>query len=114
MDQELRGKILAKTELPARALAVPEWECQVLVTGLTGAQRDRIEALCRANGADTTHLRSRVVAMCARGPDHELLFSEDDLAGLECLAASALDRIFECAQQLSGITPDALDGAKKN
>lgn len=114
MDEGLRAQILARTELPAETLTIPEWACAVQVTGLTGAQRDRIEGLCRANGADTTHLRARVVAMCARGEDRELLFSEEDLTALESLAASALDRIFETAQRLSGITPDAVDGAKKN
>lgn len=114
MDKELRERILAATDLPRQNLSIPEWDCQVMVTCLTGAQRDRIEALVRNNGADTTHLRARVVAMCTRGPDNALLFCEDDLAALESLAASALDRIFEAAQRLSGITPEALDEAKKN
>lgn len=114
MDKELRESILARTELPAETIRIPEWDLEVRVTGLTGAQRDRIESLCRANGADTTHLRARVVAMCVRGMDDELVFSEEDVGALESLAASALDRIFDAAQRLSGITPDAVDLAKKN
>lgn len=109
-----RDDILNAQDLPTERVAVPEWGGEVLVRGLTAAERDAFEAsIVKRRGQktemDLRNMRARLVAMCVVDEQGNRLFSDQDVEALGRKSASALDRIFEVAQRLSGLRPEDVE-----
>jgi hypothetical protein len=103
-----REQILSAQDITTETVAVPEWGGEVLVRGLTGAQRDEYEeSFFTGRGKDRkenfANVRARLVALCIVGEDGKPLFSLKDVEVLGKKSATALDRVFAVAQRLSGI-----------
>ena len=112
-----REAILAAKDLPQATVAVPEWGGEVIVRGMTGAERDAIEqSVLNKQGqlGDVTGLRARIVACCAIDERGERLFQKGDVDALAKKSAQALQRVFEVAQKLSGLTPQDVEELEKN
>lgn len=115
-----RSDILAASDLKTRTVAVPEWGGDVIVRELTGADRDIFENAMVSTGADgkktadLTNMRAKLVALSIVGEDGARLFGVDDIVELSGKSAAALDRLFDVAQQLSGIGSAAVEDAGKN
>lgn len=108
-----RDEILQAQDLPQEKVDVPEWGGEVLVRGLTGAERDAFEGdMVRPNGNTLTldlegamqNVRARLVARTIVDENGKRQFSDDDIAALGRKSAKALQRVFEVAQRLSGMT----------
>lgn len=104
-----RDDILKAEDIGTETVSVPEWGGEVLVRGLTGRERDTFEAdlLVRRGGqmeVDPRNARARLVALCVVGEDGKQLFTRDDVAALGEKSAAALDRIYEAAARLSGLS----------
>ena len=102
-----RDQILRQTALPRATLDVPEWGGTVTVRGLTGAERDAFEAGCMASRGGVRNLanaRARLVCLAVCDEEGTRLFSDGDAAAIGQLSAAALDRVFELAARLSGMT----------
>lgn len=119
-----RDDILHADDLPVEKVDVPEWGGHVYVRGLTGAERDAYESeIVRArDGGDgdddvevnLENIRARLLVRCLVDEAGERLFTEADVEALGAKSGSAVQRCWERARQLSGITRRDVDELEKN
>lgn len=115
-----RDEILGASDIAVEPVEVPEWGGTVRVRGLTGAERDELEAeIVRANRdgstrVDTRNLRARLVALSVVDEAGERLFTCEDIEALGQKSAAALDRVFSVAQRLSGLGDEDVEALAKN
>lgn len=126
----LRDKILkAKGRLRREPVEVPEWADllegeKVYVRELTGRERDeyeaeRVKVTFGPRGRvsqeiNLRNLRARLVVRTLVGEDGKRVFSEADAAEVGELGGAVLDRLFDVAQRLSGLSKDADEALLKN
>jgi hypothetical protein len=104
-----RAAIQEVQDLPQEIVPVPEWGGDVLARGLTGAERDAFEGdIISQNGKNmslnTANMRAKLVARSVIDETGKRLFSDDDIQMLGTKSAVALQRIFDVAQRLSGMS----------
>ena len=109
-----RDAILQAQDLPTERVVVPEWNGEVLVRALTGAERDAFEqSIVEQRGKSTRmnlqNLRAKLVALTVVDEEGKRLFSDEDAKLLGQKSAAALNRIFEVAQRLSGLRPEDVE-----
>jgi hypothetical protein len=114
-----REDILAASDITTEILEVPEWDGSVRIRGLTGNERDVYEqsiVTMRGNRVlpKFAGARARLVALSIVDDDGKLLFSETDVAELGKKSASGLQRVYEAARKLSGLTEEDVDELVKN
>jgi hypothetical protein len=125
-----RDAILGAHDLPREDVRVPEWfhaesgADTVLVQGLNGTQRDEFEASTislrgpagkQQAVPDTANIRAKLVARCIIDPDTtKPMFTQQDVHKLGEKSSAALDRVFEVAARLSGISKDDLEELGKD
>jgi len=114
-----RDQILQVQDLPTEDVEIPEWNGTVRVRGLTGAERDKFEASIvtrKGNKAEFNpeNMRAKLVAMCVVDENGNRIFTDDDVKALGKKSASALDKIFQVAQKLSGLRPEDMEEMAKN
>jgi hypothetical protein len=116
-----REEILKIDDIKTEEVLVPEWGAGVgvLVRGLNGAERDRFEgSILDQSGKKTKvnmqNARARLVQMSTVDEDGKLIFSAADVLALGSKNAAALDRIFDVASRLSGISEDDMEELVKN
>lgn len=109
--------ILAANDLEKELVEVPEWGGAVYVRALTGTERDAFEAslvnervVRRGRKSETTretnlrNLRARLCALTMCDEEGNRLFGDSEVHELGKKSASALNRVFEVAQRLSGLS----------
>lgn len=106
-----RDQILQAKDLVTETVEVPEWGGSVLVKSLTGAERDQFEAaIVEQKGRDTKvnmrNARARLVALSVVDEEGKKLFSPNDVSLLGAKSAAALQRVFNVAMRLSGISEE--------
>ncbi|WP_433699102.1 hypothetical protein [Nocardiopsis sp. CA-288880] len=108
-----RDAILSADDRLYDTVAVPEWGGKVRIRSLTGTERDRFEADVAGNGKKLRldNVRSKFVAKCIIDAKGNQVFSSSgaDIAALGKKNASALNRVFEACQKLSGLTDEDVD-----
>jgi hypothetical protein len=116
-----RDDILRAADLPTEEVHVPEWGGSVLVRGMTGAERDAFESSVvelkagnKATSVNMQNIRAKLVALTVVDEKGERLFSQADVELLGNKSAAALQRIFEAAQRLSGLTQADVEELAKN
>jgi hypothetical protein len=114
MDDLSRDDILAIEDLPTERVEIPEWKGAVYMRTLSGKQRDEFTQLATDRRAakrfDIRGLKVRLVAMALCDKDGKLLFGGNgDDAKLNAKAGAAIDRLFQIAQRLSGLSDDELE-----
>ena len=114
-----RAAILAAPDIQTEELYVPEWGGSVLIKGLTAAQRDQFEAdSLKGKGknkdVNLLNIRARFVSLCIVDEEGNQLFSERDVHALGQKSGKAIDRIWDKATDLSGISDDDVDELTKN
>jgi hypothetical protein len=108
-----REEILKAEDLPTETVKIPEWGGDVLVRGLTGAEREKLEGQITKDSEEDA-IRARLVSMVCLGEDGKPLFTEADVAALKDKSAVALSRVFAVAQRLSGLGMAAAEDLRKN
>ena len=112
--------ILKADDVQTRDVDVPEWGGTVRVRGLSGADRNLYEASQVTMGPDNqlvpdmSNRTAKLVARAIVGEDGEPLFSEFDVGTLGQKSGAALARVFEVAEELSGINNKAVETAAAN
>lgn len=111
-----RDAILGAVDLAHVDVDVPEWGGVVRVRMLTGGERDAFEAgtvVRHGKKIDTNlvNIRARLAALCVVDEAGARVFSEADAEALGQKSAAALNRVFEAARQLNGLTEEASDAA---
>lgn len=118
-----REDILAVQDIQREEVPVPEWKIKnvdlVLVQGLSGKERDELEAsmiVGKGKNANVNlkNLRAKVVARSIVGEDGKRIFTDADIPALSEKSAIALNRVYEVAQRLSGITQEDVEELTKN
>ena len=114
-----RDRILGAPDLKAEEVFVPEWSDSVLVRGMTGAERDRFESSFLGKDGKLApgsmqNLRALMARMCCVDEQGKHIFTDADVVELGKKSASALQRIFEVAQRLSGLSSRAIEELTKN
>lgn len=115
-----KADILQAQDLQIELVDVPEWDGQVYVRCLTGAERDRFEegslrnAGSKAQSVVLANMRARLCALAICDENGARLFSDSDVAKLGEKSAQALNRVFEAAARLSGITQQDIEDLSKN
>lgn len=108
-----RDQILQAQDLVTETVNVPEWGGSVLVRAMTGEERDQYEAsVVEQKGKDTKvnmrNARAKLVAISVVDESGEKLFTQADVAALGKKSAAALQRVFNAAMKMSGISEDDL------
>ena len=114
-----RDAILQAQDLPIEDVEVKEWGGSVRVRALTGAERDAFEqSIVEQKGKSTKmnlqNMRAKLVALTVVDEGGNRLFADADAKLLGKKSALALNRVFEVAQKLSGLTPEDVDELTKN
>lgn len=113
----LRDRILSADDIPSESVTVPEWGCDILVRGMSGADRaGLLERAVSPDGAVSfSAFYPEVVIATACDPDTGArLFDESDKALLMEKSGAALDRVATVGLRLSGMTNEAVDAAGKD
>jgi hypothetical protein len=109
-----RSDLLAACVLPRETVKIPELNGDVIVQGMSGAQRDAWEAsLVEGRGKrrkmNTANIRAKLVAQCCVDGDGKRLFSDEDVEALGTARVDVLNRLFGVAQKLSGVSDEDVD-----
>jgi hypothetical protein len=116
-------EILSLDDRNYEDVEVPEWSTVVAIRSMTGVERDRLESTMietrgRNRQINLQNMRARTVAACAvdknpkddpGGSPPKLLFSPAQVSDLGRKNASAIQRLFNVAQKLSGISQEDVD-----
>ena len=98
-----RDDILLCTDEKFKDVEVPEWGGTVRVRSLTGLQRSQLLSAMSENAA-TEDWIERLVAACICNEKGGPLFSQDDVKLLKEKNSAALNRVFDAADNLNGIS----------
>jgi hypothetical protein len=110
-----RQDIIDCKDIKSEVVKVPEWNGEVNVWGLTLAEKDSWTDIIISDGkANMKGATALLCALCMRDENGERLFSSDDIDALDAKSASALDRVFQVAQRLSGIGQEDIEETVKN
>lgn len=119
----LKEKILAADDLPREPLVVPEWgiteEDGGFIRGLTGSELDAYQASFRKFRGNTqtitlSDMRSRLVASCLIDGDGNRVFSDKEVRDLGKKSGKVLDRLYDDAARLSGLSEQAQEELAEN
>ena len=105
-----RDAILEAPDLAIVEVEVPEWGGTVRVRSLSGAERDAFEASCtkeRKDGGrdfDPRNVRAKLVALTLVDENGLRMFQQDDVKAIGRKNAKALERIFDAATELNGLS----------
>lgn len=119
MNLLTKSMILSAQDIVREKVEVPEWGGAVLVQGLTGRERDEVEASMITGKGKNAHvklddLRAKLCARAMVDENGVRLFSDADIPALANKSAAALNRVYEVAQRLSGITQEDVEELTKN
>jgi hypothetical protein len=114
-----REAILAADDRQYDDIEVPEWGGTVRVRGMSGAQRDDYEAsIIEQRGNDRKvnlrNARAKLVARCVVDGEGKAIFTTDDISSLGRKSAVALERVFDAARRLSGMTEGDVERLAEN
>jgi|CXWL01.1.fsa_nt_gi hypothetical protein len=114
-----RDQIFQIDDLQQEVVAVPEWGGDVIVRGMTGAERDEYEgARVQIEGKrvrlNYDNISAKLVSLCVIDEHGARLFSEADVAQLGTRNGKALKRVAEVCTRLSGLRDEDGDAASKN
>lgn len=118
-----RDAILTAVDLQQEEVQVPEWGGAVMVRGLSGTDRDAFEqdiVRMKRSGKSTTtemdlhNVRAKLCVRCIVDENGERLFDDADMEALGRKSATALQRVFDAAQRLSGLSDQDVEELAKN
>jgi len=112
----LRDRILATDDIPSETIHVAEWNVDVLIKGMTGADRAALleRAVTPEGGVSFSRFYPEVViATCFDAETDARLFEEADRDLLMQKSGAALDRVVTVGLRLSGMTDEAVKEAGK-
>lgn len=100
----LRDQILNSNDIPKELVKVKEWNIEIEVRGMTGAERTRILDLAQAgDGMNLQMVYPEIVISTAFDAETgEKIFSPEDRTALLSKSANALDALATVGMRLSG------------
>jgi len=113
-----RDDILKVSDISIEEVDVPEWGGSVFVKGMTGTERDAFESSIvqqrgKNSSVNMSNIRAKLSAQTICDEAGERLFTDADVKALGKKSATALQRVFDVAQRLSGISGDDVEELAK-
>jgi len=114
-----RDAILAAPDMLTEEVPVPEWGGTVLVRGLTGTERDAFEEeMITGKGknrdVNLANFRARLIVKSVVDKAGKRLFTQADMVALGGKSAAAIQRVFQVAMRLSGMSEEDVEELTKN
>jgi hypothetical protein len=114
-----REEILRADDLTRERLEVPEWGGALTVRAMTGAERDAFESAILTRRGQTfdvnmRNVRAKLAAWTVVDEAGARLFTEADVEQLSQKSAAALQRVFDVASRLSGLSRADVEELAKN
>ena len=110
-----KSAILECKDIESEVVNVPEWGGEVMVYGLTLAEKDAWTDSIIVDGKATMQgATARLCALSIRDGKGKAIFTSKDITSLQAKSAKALDRVFQVAQKLSGIGQEDIEETVKN
>jgi hypothetical protein len=107
-----RDDVLKADDRVTEEVVCPEWGGSVLVRGMTGRERDSWEVSLRDQRSGQripgrmNNIRSQVIVRCIVDDDGARLFTDADVAALGEKSGAAIDRVYDVAARLSGLSEE--------
>ena len=111
-----KKQILEAVDLKTVKVSVPEWNGEVFVRTLSGAERDSFEQSIFGEDRkmDMDNVRAKLCALAIVDEKGNRVFDESDVIALGKKSGRALDRIYGVAQTLNGIGEGDIEKLVKN
>ncbi len=115
-----REDVLTASDIVTEDIFVPEWKNKwYRVRGLTGNERDNYEqSMFTTKGnrmvPKLALATARLVSLSVVDEAGKLIFTEDDVRELGRKSAAALQRVYELARRLSGLSEQDVEDLVKN
>lgn len=114
-----REAILEADDTRYETVACPEWGGDVRLKSISGAKRDQYEAsLVEERGAsrkmNLRNARAKLIILTAVDETGRQLFTSEDLRQLGNKNAAPLDRLFDAARKLTGMSDDDVKELTEN
>lgn len=112
----IRDLILNSNDIPRELVKVKEWNIEVEVRGMTGAERTRILDLAQGDGGMNLQMvYPEIVISTAFDPESgEQIFSPADRTALLSKSANALDTLATVGMRLSGFLAETSNDLGKD
>ena len=111
-----KDQIFNASDHQIKTLNIPEWGGDICLKTMTGFQRDKYESeilKCQKNNS-FVNMRVKLAIYTVCDEDGNLLFEEKDINLLTKKSASALDKIFDEATKMNGISEEDIEELEKN
>ena len=112
-----KDQILSADDRPTRMVPVPEWGGDVIVSTLTGRERDAWEASMIADDQKTMTIDDVRAKLCVKvlvDENGDRIFSDNDAEQLTLKSCAALDRVFQAAKDLNALSDEDVEELAKN
>lgn len=114
-----RAAILAASDIQTEEVHVPEWGTWIRVKGLTARERDDWEDSCltgkgKNQQVNMRNARARMVVRAAVDEQGNRLFQNHDTDSLGEKSGAAVDRIYDVAARLAGVSDRDMDDLTGN
>ncbi len=114
-----KEQILGVKDLIIREVEMPEWGGSVYVRGLTGSERDAFEASVieqrgKTNRVNMINVRAKLLVLTICDKDGNPVFTAADIDALGKKSAQALQKLFDVASELSGLSEKDAEELAKN
>ena len=111
-----KEQILNSQDLTKEKIEVPEWGGVIFVRTMTGAERDSFEQgiVNDDRTANLSNIRAKLCALTVIDEEGKRIFTDDDVKGIGEKSSLVLDRVFQVAQKLNGISPADVEDLAKN
>ena len=111
--------ILGADDLKRELVNIEEWDGPIYVHTLTGGERDNWEqeimrSRSKSGRIDIRNLKVRLIVQCVKNADGVLIFNPSDIPALQKKNAKPLDRIYQVAARLSGLSEDEVEELSGN
>lgn len=115
-DARFKGRdfILGVDDAITEEVHVPEWQTWVRVKAMSGAERDAYEqdilvGKGRNRDVNLVNARAKLIARSVVDQNGERMFAEGDVKKLGAKSAAAIQRVYDVASRLSGLSESDMD-----
>lgn len=113
-----KDQIMKADDLPFRDIDVPEWGGSVRVRTMTGGERDAFEAQiydADSNGVrlNRDNFRAKLLTKVLVDDTGTRLFSDKEILLLSNKSAKAIQKLFDAAQELNGLSVGEQEAVEK-
>lgn len=114
-----RDDILKADDIKYQDVECPEWNGTVRIKVMSGTERDSYESSVyevKDGGVKFKRddVRSKLLSKCIVDDDGKRIFTDSDIKELGKKSSLVLDRLFDVAQIINGLSKESVDQARKN